>query len=60
MSIATRMGYTKRDMILMAINTLLILSLLTVYCQNTGLEARKKRALALVNYDAKVVIDSLT
>lgn len=53
-------GYTIKDMIIVTINTILIVILLTVYCQQTGSEATRKRAKAQVEFDAKNIMETLT
>lgn len=52
-------GYTVKEMIAFTINTILIVILMTVYCQQTGTEATRKRAKAQVEFDAKTLMESL-
>lgn len=51
-----RFGYTVGEMIGITINTLLIVVLMTVYCQSTGFEARKKRAKAQLEKEAEDIV----
>ncbi len=53
-------GYTVKEMIAITVNTLLIVALLAMYCQQTGTEATRKRAKMQVEFDAKLLMETLT
>lgn len=52
------LGYTIKEMFAITINTILIVVLMTVYCQQSGTEATRKRGKAQVEHDAKIICET--